>query len=57
MPTIVHPALALPPDAAADIVVTAIPDDERVWVPQAERVCSARCYSTPWLASGATCSA
>lgn len=38
MATMIHPALALPPDAAADIVVRAIPDDERVWVPQAERV-------------------
>lgn len=38
MATITHPALAIPPDAAADIVVQAIPADERVWVPQAERV-------------------
>jgi 2,4'-dihydroxyacetophenone dioxygenase len=28
----------LPPDAAADIVTRAIPDDERVWVPQAPLV-------------------
>jgi 2,4'-dihydroxyacetophenone dioxygenase len=38
MATVILPNLALPPDAAADIVVTAIPQDERVWVPQAERV-------------------
>ncbi len=28
----------IPPDAIADLVAKAIPDDERVWVPQAERV-------------------
>ena len=38
MAVALHPSLALPPDAAADIVVQALPDDERVWVPQAERV-------------------
>ncbi|MGE0607116.1 MAG: 2,4'-dihydroxyacetophenone dioxygenase family protein [Pirellulales bacterium] len=38
MATVLHPGLALPPDAAADLAVPAIPDDERVWVPQAERV-------------------
>ena len=27
-----------PPDAVRDIVVAAVPDDERVWVPQADRV-------------------
>jgi 2,4'-dihydroxyacetophenone dioxygenase len=31
------PILA-PPDAVREIVVAAIPDDERVWVPQAENV-------------------
>ena len=30
--------LALPVDAVADLVVSAVPDDPRVWVPQAERV-------------------
>jgi len=30
--------LDLPPDAARDIVLRALPEDERVWVPQAERV-------------------
>lgn len=30
--------LSTPPDAVADLVVSAIPDDERVWVPQADRV-------------------
>ncbi len=28
----------IPPDAIADLVAQAIPNDERVWVPQAERV-------------------
>ena len=27
-----------PPDAVREIVETAIPDDERLWVPQADRV-------------------
>lgn len=30
--------LALPPFAKREIVTTALPDDERVWVPQAENV-------------------
>jgi 2,4'-dihydroxyacetophenone dioxygenase len=38
MATIESPSRSTPPDAAADIVVTAIPDDSRVWVPQADRV-------------------
>lgn len=32
------PRSTTPPDSAHEIVVTAVPDDERVWVPQAERV-------------------
>lgn len=34
----VRNALSTPPDAVADLVVNAIPDDDRVWVPQADRV-------------------
>ena len=36
--------LPFPKEAAREIVVeSAIPKDERLWVPQAENVCSARC--------------
>ena len=39
--TVVFPApctIPLPPDAQLEIVTKAIPDDPRVWVPQADRV-------------------
>ncbi len=39
-----HP---MPPDAQSDIVVpNAIPDDDRIWVPQAEGSFCGRCAST-----------
>ncbi len=34
----IAPELVLPPHAVGDIVTVAVPEDERVWVPQAENV-------------------
>jgi 2,4'-dihydroxyacetophenone dioxygenase len=38
MSTNVSPPSTTPPDAVREIVVAAIPEDERIWVPQADRV-------------------